>query len=264
MADRRSGTARTPAGGRCSGSSAKVVLLLFVFVWLRGTLPRLRYDQFMRLGWKVLLPINLVWILLSAGDPSAQRPELASTAVDLSSWSCPRCSSSLAVFAIIDMSGRGGRPSRRPADEAEAKLAPAVPGPADGSAGARVAADGADRVPAGVTAARRELAERSEPAMADARESARRPARRDGTIAGFVKGFGRHLLAHVQEGRHPAVPVRHPIRPRRATTAGTSSTGTRTGWRSASAASCARGPARPTRSTSRAATTPTSERYSPG
>jgi NADH-quinone oxidoreductase subunit H len=46
---------------------AKVIALVFVFVWLRGTLPRLRYDQFMRLGWKVLLPVNLVWILALAG-----------------------------------------------------------------------------------------------------------------------------------------------------------------------------------------------------
>ncbi|WP_091294201.1 NADH-quinone oxidoreductase subunit NuoH [Amycolatopsis xylanica] len=42
---------------------AKLFLLLFGFIWLRGTLPRLRYDQFMRLGWKVLVPLNLVWIL---------------------------------------------------------------------------------------------------------------------------------------------------------------------------------------------------------
>jgi NADH-quinone oxidoreductase subunit H len=52
--------------------TVKLLLLLFVFVWLRGTLPRLRYDQFMRLGWKVLLPTNLVWILALAGLRATQ------------------------------------------------------------------------------------------------------------------------------------------------------------------------------------------------
>jgi NADH-quinone oxidoreductase subunit H len=45
---------------------AKVVLFIFGFVWLRGTLPRMRYDQFMHLGWKVLIPVNLVWIMVVA------------------------------------------------------------------------------------------------------------------------------------------------------------------------------------------------------
>jgi len=46
---------------------AKVLLLVFVFVWLRGTLPRLRYDQYMRFSWKVLLPAGLIWLVLLAG-----------------------------------------------------------------------------------------------------------------------------------------------------------------------------------------------------
>jgi NADH-quinone oxidoreductase subunit H len=44
----------------------KVALLLFVFIWLRGTLPRLRYDQLMRFGWFVLIPVAVAWILVTA------------------------------------------------------------------------------------------------------------------------------------------------------------------------------------------------------
>ena len=45
----------------------KVFAALFVFIWLRGTLPRMRYDQFMRFGWKVLVPASLVWIVVLSG-----------------------------------------------------------------------------------------------------------------------------------------------------------------------------------------------------
>jgi len=52
---------------------AKVLILLFGFVWLRGTLPRVRYDQLMRLGWKILIPGSLAWILLIAAMRSLRR-----------------------------------------------------------------------------------------------------------------------------------------------------------------------------------------------
>lgn len=44
----------------------KVLAFIWVFIWLRGSLPRLRYDQFMALGWKRLLPLSLVWIVVVA------------------------------------------------------------------------------------------------------------------------------------------------------------------------------------------------------
>lgn len=45
----------------------KMLAFIFFFIWLRGSLPRLRYDQFMDFGWKVLIPISLVWIVGVAG-----------------------------------------------------------------------------------------------------------------------------------------------------------------------------------------------------
>lgn len=46
---------------------AKVAFLLFLFLWFRATFPRYRYDQIMRLGWKVFIPITIVWIVFVGG-----------------------------------------------------------------------------------------------------------------------------------------------------------------------------------------------------
>jgi NADH-quinone oxidoreductase subunit H len=44
----------------------KVMGFIFIFIWLRGTLPRMRYDQFMKFGWKILIPASVVWIVVVA------------------------------------------------------------------------------------------------------------------------------------------------------------------------------------------------------
>jgi NADH-quinone oxidoreductase subunit H len=57
----------------------KVFVFVFVFVWLRGTLPRLRYDRLMDLGWKVMLPAALVWVMLTGGVVTLQQQGYTTT-----------------------------------------------------------------------------------------------------------------------------------------------------------------------------------------
>jgi len=45
----------------------KTAFFLFLFLWFRATFPRYRYDQIMRLGWKVLIPVTIVWIVVVGG-----------------------------------------------------------------------------------------------------------------------------------------------------------------------------------------------------
>ena len=51
---------------RCSGSCAKIGVILFLFIWVRGTLPRFRYDQLMSFAWKFMFPVALVNLLITA------------------------------------------------------------------------------------------------------------------------------------------------------------------------------------------------------
>ena len=63
----------------------KVCLFIFVFIWLRGTLPRLRYDQFMQFGWKLLIPASIGWIVIVA-SVRAFRNEYSSSSRSLIIW----------------------------------------------------------------------------------------------------------------------------------------------------------------------------------
>ena len=44
----------------------KTLFFMFLFLWFRATFPRYRYDQIMRLGWKIFIPITIVWVLVAA------------------------------------------------------------------------------------------------------------------------------------------------------------------------------------------------------
>jgi NADH-quinone oxidoreductase subunit H len=116
----------------------KLFLFIFMFIWLRGTLPRLRYDQFMAFGWKVLIPIALAWIvavatvrLLSTDERFDQSAILFTIGAVLGSF----------VVISLLLEARDRRRARRTPPEPEAGPAPASPGgfpvPAMPAGGAR-------------------------------------------------------------------------------------------------------------------------------
>ncbi|MFN2518941.1 MAG: NADH-quinone oxidoreductase subunit NuoH [Jatrophihabitantaceae bacterium] len=107
----------------------KIIAIIFVFVWLRGTLPRLRYDQFMHLGWKVLIPVNLVWIL-AVTTIHVLRDR------DWPAWKATAIPLSLVLLLVVlpALTMWEGNAARRAAereedDEAEALLTPTFPTP---------------------------------------------------------------------------------------------------------------------------------------
>jgi NADH-quinone oxidoreductase subunit H len=88
----------------------KMLLFIFMFIWLRGSLPRLRYDQFMAFGWKRLIPISLVWIVAVATFQVARTENwLASPGV--------RIGAVVIVIALIAFAFFGGKDQPEPEPE---------------------------------------------------------------------------------------------------------------------------------------------------
>jgi NADH-quinone oxidoreductase subunit H len=106
----------------------KVVAFIFVFVWLRGTLPRLRYDQFMHLGWKLLIPLNLGWIMsISIGRVLWERgrPFWAALVIVVALMAIV----ALIQYTISDIRRERHRAQVIEEDEAEARFGPVFPTP---------------------------------------------------------------------------------------------------------------------------------------
>ena len=100
----------------------KIQLLLFFFIWLRGTLPRLRYDQFMKLGWKVLIPVSLVWLVMVATVRTLRNRGIGSTNVALV------CLGAVLVVLLLSIVWDMSRKKDEPTAEAEVEFDPMAGG----------------------------------------------------------------------------------------------------------------------------------------
>src|SRR5690625_6593396 len=78
----------------------KLWMSMFVFVWLRGTLLRFRYDQFMRFGWKVLIPVALAWVVIVAVWQGLQQFTVVGT-YDLRTWLFAGAGVLLAIALVL-------------------------------------------------------------------------------------------------------------------------------------------------------------------
>jgi len=100
---------------------AKVLILLYCFIWLRGTLPRVRYDQLMTFGWKVLIPVSLAWILMVATVRVALQHRHSTPVYVIAGVI-------VAVLLLLAWRGDVAAERRRAEREQEAPVAGATPG----------------------------------------------------------------------------------------------------------------------------------------
>jgi NADH-quinone oxidoreductase subunit H len=218
-----------------------VLLFIFFFIWLRGTLPRLRYDQFMRLGWKVLIPAAIAWLLMVATVRALNTEYTFDTAGASLRWR--RRGRALALTFVWDLvaaagsrrSRRGGgrvRPDgrRHPVPPLPGQQLPALTRSAPATTGVDEPTDGrttGDRLPDPAQGVRRDLRTMFKKVVTEQYPTEKKPTE--------PRFHGRHVL-----NRHPD------------------------GLESASAASCAPGPAPADAIYVEGADNTEGERFSPG
>ena len=101
----------------------KVQIFIFIFIWLRGTLPRYRYDQFMKFGWTMLIPISIVWIVIVAVARQLRNESAMSSTSILASGIAALIIVLLAIWTLQGAAERRARKEAEAEDEALAEAA---------------------------------------------------------------------------------------------------------------------------------------------